>query len=132
MSLRPELRPYLVLTNSAMTQNLTSVATVIQKLSMISYQFIWSAGASPVGTVGLQVSNDFSLNATGNIANAGDWSTYWFLKSDGTYVTTLAVSGNSGSLYIEVPAVASYAIRAVYTFGSGTGTLNTWINGKVQ
>lgn len=131
MSLRPEIKPYSVLTNSSMVNSLTSLATIIQKLSMVSYQFVWTAGSTPVGTVGVQVSNDYSLDATGTVSNAGTWSTYYFLNSSGSFVTTLSVSGNTGNAIIELPNVAFYAVRAIYTRTSGSGTLNAIINAKV-
>lgn len=97
---------------------------------MVSYTHVWT-GTSPVGTVGVQVSNDFSITPTGQILNAGTWTTYSFLSA-GSYVTTVAVTGNAGSVAIELPQIAFYAVRAIYTFSSGTGTLNSYINGKVQ
>lgn len=130
MSFRPELKPYRVLTSSVMSASRNGDATVIQKLSVISYQFIWTG--TPTGTVGIQVSNDYSLDATGTVSNTGTWSTYWFMKSDGTFVTSLSTGGAAGNAYIELPALGSYAVRPIYTFSSGTGTLNIYVCGKVQ
>lgn len=131
MSIRPEIKPYSVITATSMGASINSAATIIQKLSMISYQFVWTVGSTPVGTVGVQVSNDFSLDAVGSISNAGTWSTYYFIKSDGTVVTSLSVSGSTGNAIIELPNVSFYAVRAIYTRTSGTGTLDALVCGKV-
>lgn len=130
MSVRPEIRPQLVITNNPMTASFDGSATIIQKISVVGYTFIWTAGSTPVGTVGVQISNDFSLTPTGQISNPGTWSTYTFVIGT-TAGTTAAVSGNSGSTYIEIPASGFYAIRPIFIFSSGSGTLNAWINGKV-
>ncbi len=130
MSIRPEIRPYEVIDAGSMAGSLTGLATVIQKTSIISYQFVWT-GSSPVGTVGVEVSNNYSLDPTGNISNAGTWTTYYFLIGAGTYATSIAVSGASGSAIIELPNIGFYAVRAIYTRSSGTGTLDVTINGKV-
>lgn len=131
MSFRPELKPYSVITSASLSASITGSATIIQKLSIISYQFVWSNGSSPIGTVGVQVSNNYSLDATGTVANAGDWTAYYFLVAAGTYATTIAVSGASGSAIIELPSIGFYSVRPIYTRSSGTGTMDVTINGKV-
>ncbi len=130
MAIRPEIRPYKVITNGSMIAGgLTSLVTIIQKISMVSYGFSW-AGTSPVGTVSVQASNDYSVDAQGNAQVAGTWNTLYFLSA-GSYVTTLAVSSNTGNTYIDIPQISAYAIRAIYTFTSGVGTLQATVCGKV-
>ena len=131
MAMRPEIRPYSAITNGSMVNTLTGLSTIVQKISILSYQFVWTAGSSPIGTVGVQVSNDFSIDPTGTISNAGTWSTYYFLIGAGTYATSIAVSGSTGNAIIELPTLSFYAIRPIYTRSSGTGTLNVILNGKV-
>lgn len=131
MSFRPQIRPQLVLTNNNMSATVRTAPAIVEKLSLISFQFVWSAGSTPVGTAGIEVSNDYSLTPQGAVSNAGTWSTFWFQKSDGTYVTTSAISGTSGSVPINLFDFAFYAVRGVYTFTSGSGTLNVTLCAKV-
>lgn len=124
MSSRPILSPFSVITNGDMSQaTIISKVTVIQNLSMVSYDISWS-GATPVGVLSVQVSNTYTQNADGSVANAGNWTTL-------TLSATTAVSGNTGNGFIDVDASAGYAIRLVYTKTSGTGSLQATVNGKV-
>lgn len=123
MSSRPQFNPYSVITNGDMTITLISVVTIIQKLSEISYSYSWS-GVSPVGTVTIQVSNDYAQNSDGTVKNAGTWNTLPLTSST-------AVSGNTGVGFIDVVGTGAYAIRTVYTPTSGSGTLNAIISAKV-
>ena len=106
-----------------MSGNLTSAVTILQSLTLVSYSLSWT-GTSPVGTVLVQVSNDYSLNANGTVNNAGTWTTL-------TLSTSASVSGNTGTGFINLGTVAAYAIRLLYTATSGTGNLNVVINAKV-
>ena len=113
--------PTSVITNGDMsTASITSTPLVIQQLSLISFQTVWS-GSSPVGALQVQTSNDFALNGDGSVRTAGTWTNVG---------SSVAVSGNSGSLEIALSDVPSYAIRIVYTKTSGTGTLQCLICGK--
>ena len=132
MSTRPQFSPMPVFnatTGQAMAGNLTSLVTIIQKLSMISYGVSWS-GSTPVGTLSVQVSNDYAQNPDGSVKTAGTWNTV-ILNVGGTPSTTIAVSGNTGNGFIDIDQMAAYAIRLIYTAGSGTGTINAVINAKV-
>lgn len=124
MSSRPQFSPHSVITNGDMSDSLTSEVTIIQKLSMISYDIAWTAGSTPVGTITVQISNTYSQNADGTVKNAGTWTTI-------TLSTTVDVSGNSGNAFIDIEATAGYAMRVIYTCASGSGTLNVTVNGKV-
>jgi hypothetical protein len=129
MSTRTNLRPQAVITAGDMSGNITSSPTILQSLTKLSYAFKWT-GTSPVGTVSVQLSNDYSLNADGTLKNAGTWNTAT-LSYNGSNVTTVPVSGNSGNGFIEVTTNA-YASRVIYTAGSGTGSLSAIVNGKVS
>lgn len=112
-----------------MSGNITGAVTLIQKISMLSYAYSWS-GTSPVGTVSVQVSNDYSILPNGTVNNAGTWNTLT-LNVGGSLVTTIPVSGNTGNTFVDIDSGA-YAIRTIYTAISGTGTLQCTINGKVS
>lgn len=130
MAFRPEVRPYQVLTNGSMAGSLTSSVTIIQKISKVSYTFVWSAGSTPVGTVSVQGSNDYAVDSQGNVSNSGNWKTLTITDA-GALATTVAVSGATGSTGIDVET-GFYAIRAIYTRSSGSGTLNAYVCGKVS
>lgn len=124
MASRPILPPFPVITNGDMSQaTITSAVTVIQNVSMLSYDISWS-GTSPVGAMTVQVSNTYKQNADGTVANAGNWTTL-------ALSAAAPVSGNTGNGFIDVDGTAGYAIRLVYTKTSGTGTLNVIASGKV-
>jgi len=113
-----------------MAGNITSAPTILQSLSLVSYAFSWT-GTSPVGTISIQVSNDFALTPEGQVSNAGTWNTLT-LNYGGSAVTTIPVSGNTGNGFVDLDPTAGYAIRAIYTATSGSGTLIATINGKVS
>lgn len=83
-----------------------------------------------MGTIAVQVSDDFSLNPDGTVKNSGTWSTLPFNVS-GTVVSSAPVSGNSGNGALDILQLGFYAVRLVYTAVSGTGTLTAMINAKV-
>lgn len=138
MSTRTNLRPQPVIgkvnnvdsgVSGTMTGNITSIPTILQSLTNGSYSYSW-AGTAPVGAVSVQISNDYSLNTTGQVANAGTWTTIFFTLNGSTVVNSAPVTGNSGTGIIEW-STGAYAIRTLYSFTSGTGTLQAVINGKV-
>lgn len=134
MSSRPNAGPYAALnstTGQSMSGNLTSRVSIIQFLSMPSYAVSWT-GSTPVGTIAVQVSNDYSQNADGTVNNAGTWNVMPFTDLTGTLVTSIPISGNSGNGFIDITDTSAYAIRLVYTSGSGSGTLNAIFAAKVS
>lgn len=137
MATRPQFNPYIVIPNAAaspantgsMAANIFSKPTIIQKLSMISYQAEWT-GTTPIGAASVEVSNNYSLNPDGSVKNAGTWTTMTF-QYNGTAVTSVPITGNAGNGFFDIDATGSYAMRFVYTATSGTGTLQVTINAKV-
>lgn len=130
MATRPKIPPELVINAGSMAGDLTSSPTIIQSLSMPTYQLSWS-GTSPVGTVSVQVSNDFALNADGTVKNSGTWDSLYLVVGSSAPSQTIAISGNSGHGFIDVPLTGAYACRLIYTRSSGTGTLNVTFSAKV-
>ena len=131
MADRPYNAPHQVITNGDMSQaSITSQVTILQQKTLISYSYSWS-GTSPVGTVAVQVSNDYVLSPDGKtVLNAGTWNAL-YLNYQGSGVLSIPVTGNTGNGFIDVDATAAYAIRTVYTKTSGTGTLQSFITAKV-
>jgi hypothetical protein len=144
MSTRPNFAPYVVLPNaygspansSSMAVNLISQPTIVSRLSMINYACVWS-GSSPVGTISVQASDDYELGPEGlnnPPINPGTWNTLPVSYYNGTTtstVTAIPVSGSTGNGMIDVATSGFYAIRLIYTAGSGTGSLTVTINAKV-
>lgn len=123
MSSRSILAPFSVITNGSMSTSLISKVTIMQHMSMLSYDISW-AGTAPVGVITVQVSNSYSINPDGSVKNAGSWTTL-------TLSSPTNVSGATGNGFIDIDATAGYACRLVYTRTSGTGLLNVIVNGKV-
>lgn len=105
-----------------MSGNLTSKVTILQMLSLASYSITWS-GSTPIGTVAVQVSNDYSENPDGSVRNAGNWS-------DLPLSAATAVAGASGTGFIDIDTIAGYALRLQYRRVSGTGTMQVVVSGK--
>lgn len=129
MSTRPLFGPTTVIGTGStvpgdMSASITSVPSVIQQISMFSYEVVWS-GTTPVGTISVQVSNDYRPATGGNPGVAGNWSTV-------TLSAVPAISGNTGTGFIDIDQLGAYAVRLVYTRGSGTGTMTAVIAGKVS
>ena len=124
MASRPIFRPFPVIANGDMSGNIISTVSIIDNLSMISYDISW-AGTTPIGTMSVQVSNTYTQNVDGTVRNPGNWTTL-------TLSAATPVSGNTGNGGIDVDATGFYAIRLVYNRVSGTGSMQAVINAKVS
>lgn len=129
MSTRPQTKPMQVITNGDMSGDITSLVTVLSQQSMCSYSFSWAA-SSPVGTISVQCSNDYSQNADGSVKNSGTWNSLT-VELSGNEVTSIPISGNTGIGFIDIDQLAAYAVRVIYTASSGTGSLQVTFTGKV-
>jgi hypothetical protein len=107
-----------------------SEATILASNSTISYSGSWS-GSTPVGTLALQFSDDYSLNPDGTVGNSGTWEIAP-VAINGAFVTSGTVSGNTGTFRFDVTTTSAHASRLLYTKGSGTGTLTIYVSGRVQ
>jgi len=130
LSTRTTLRPQVVINAGDMSGNITSAPTILQSLTLVNYSVTWT-GTSPVGTLAVQASSDYALTGGGAVANAGTWNTLP-LDLAGASVTSIPISGNTGNGMVDIDGLGAYAIRLVYTAGSGTGTMSATINGKVS
>ncbi len=136
MSTRTSLRPQVVIpspqatpaSTGDMSANITSAPTVLQSLTMVNYAYSWT-GTSPVGTISIQASSDCTVLPEGGVSG-GAWNTVP-LVSSGTAVTSVAVTGNTGNGMIDIYGLAAFAVRTVYTYTSGTGTLTATVTCKV-
>lgn len=114
-----------------MSASITSIVSVLPQVTVGSYSYSWT-GTSPVGTIAVEVSNDYRPGGINGVAaNAGTWTALYFnVNGSSTPTNSMSVSGNSGTGFLEWNTGA-YAIRTKYTRTSGTGTLTAIINGKV-
>ncbi len=123
MASRPQIKPFPVIADGDMSADIISKVTIIDDLSLLSYSITWT-GTSPVGTITVEVSNDYTQNADGNVRNAGTWNV---LPLD----ALTDVSGNSDHGFIDIDIQAGYAMRLHYTFTSGTGIMQALVVSKV-
>lgn len=131
MSSRPNIKQYPVIEDGDMSAtSITSDPTNLQLLTVGAYTYSWS-GTSPVGTISVEVSNDYKPGVMDiNPVNAGTWTPIYFTLNGSTAVNSAPVSGNTGTGVIEFSTGACF-IRTVYTKTSGVGTLQAVINCKV-
>lgn len=129
MSTRPRIPAYTVIDGESMASDITSQVTIIQSLSVFSYSYTWT-GSTPVGTISVQVSNDYEEDAQGGVANAGTWSDLP-VESNGVIVTAIPLTGNSGQGFVDIELHGAYAVRTFYDRTSGTGNLTAILNAKV-
>ena len=111
-----------------MAGNITSAPTILQSLTKLSYSVSWT-GTSPVGTISVQVSNDFTPLAGGGVTG-GTWNTLP-LNLSGAAVTSIPISGNTGNGFIDIESLSGGAVQLLYTFGSGVGTLTATVKAEV-
>ena len=107
-----------------MAANITSLPTILTNTSIISYTYSWT-GTAPVGVINVQSSNDYQLNAAGQVINPGTCNTL-------PLSTTASVSGNTGTGAIDIDTLGFYAVCTTYTASSGTGTLTAVVKTKVD
>lgn len=127
---RTNLRPQPIIVSGDMSANITSDPIIMQSLSGMGFHITWS-GTSPVGTMAVEVSNDYAIGATGEVQNVGTWVPVE-LSLAGSTVTSIPITGNTGKGFIDVEKTMAYAIRLFYDNTSGVGTMNAIANGKVS
>jgi hypothetical protein len=123
MSRKDNLRVYQNITNGNMASaSITSPATCIEWLDNIAIQLNFTG--SPVGTFQIQVSVDYAQDIGGKVTNAGNWVAV-------TLPSSPVAAGAPGQIIIDLNQLASPWIRVVYTRTSGSGSLNSFISGKM-
>ncbi len=130
MAQRTTLRPYPVFSAVSMATDQTSEATILQSISGVAYTLAWS-GTSPIGTIAVQGSNDYSLHPDGTEKSAGTWVPIYISVNGTSPAASAAITGNTGSALIEILKTTVYAIRLFYDATSGVGSLTATVNGRV-
>lgn len=119
-----KLAPYKISSAASLGANFTSKVTSINWVDNVAIQAIWSGGGAPVGAFNVEVSNDYSQDENGNVLRAGTWVAI-------TLNPGASVSGNSGSIFIDLNQLASQWIRVSYVRTSGTGLVDLWLSAKM-
>lgn len=99
---------YKIITNGDMTSNITSSVVDMSRTDGYSVYAKWTG--SPVGTLKIQASLD-GIN---------------YIDYPGS---ATAINGSGDAMY-EITTAFYDKVQIVYTFSSGSGTLNVQINGK--
>lgn len=100
-----------LVTGASMGADVTSDVYDTRDYDRVALQVVWSAGATPVGTVAIQG----SLDGTNFVAmNVG----------------TLSVAGNADHMVVDLTEMSLPFIRVLYTRTSGSGTMNVFLFGK--
>lgn len=123
MSSRPQFNPYPTIVDGDMSADITSEVTIIQKLTGISFSYVW-AGTAPEGRIVVEVSDDYSQNADGTVRNPGSWN-------ECPLSAVTLITGDTGTGFIDMAGCMAYAIRTRYIFDSGVGVLQSIITAKV-
>ncbi len=137
MSTRSNIRPQQVIPSaqgspangSSMAADIISAPTIMQSLTVANYSVSWT-GTSPVGAIVIEASNDFVLNPQGGVSG-GTWNALP-LSLGGQTVTSIPVTGNSGTGMIDIDTLGAGAIRLHYVATSGVGALVSYVAGKVH
>jgi hypothetical protein len=106
--------PIKIITNGSMAATLTSTAVDLIRTQQYSIQAAWTG--SPVGSIQLNVSNDIGL-----CANASNWV---------TYTASIQPVNGAGNFLWNIGFANYNCVEVVYTFTSGSGTLNVIYGGK--
>lgn len=101
--------------------SITSKITNLQFLDNVGLQLVFTG--SPTGTFDVEVSASYEQDSLGNVINAGTWTPI-------TLSPVPEATGSAGNIYIDINQTSSPWIRVVYTKGSGSGTLNSFITAK--
>jgi hypothetical protein len=122
MSSRPLTGPTVLANAVSMSSSVATKPLIIQMESMAAFSLVWTG--SPVGTFALETSDDYSLDASGEVKNAGTWNALPLSE-------TPTAAGTSGNDFINASSLAGYAVRVKYNYTSGTGSLTVVANAKV-
>jgi hypothetical protein len=126
MSMRPQLKPQVVVNAAAMTADVYSSPSNINGFGDVSYNLNWTG--TPTGTFLVEVCNDYVPSPPGVIPKepqSGSWVAL-------TLSTSVTASGSAGIAAIDIVGTSFAWIRLHYVFTSGTGALTATVAGKAS
>lgn len=109
--------------NGDMSDDIVSAVSSVRYQDNVGFQVVWTGDA--VGTFAVETSDNYSVDAGGNVSNAGDWIALTFDP------VLAAAAGVAGKFRIDVNQTGTLWVRLTYTSASGTGTLNVYTTVKV-
>lgn len=115
-------QPNPIFLNQSMTSTVSSKPEFIGQMSYIGFDLAWTG--TPTGSFTVEVSNSYSVDATGKTKNAGNWVAL-------TLSTSVTATGSPNSAFIDIDGVAASWIRLTYTPSASTGLLTAYLSGKV-
>lgn len=116
--------PHRLISATSMATSITSEQAIIEGTDIQAIEVEWT-GTSPVGTVTVEVSSYDKKTQTNST-----WKEIVFTNQTGTQVSTMAVSGNSGSHLLHILTLGVNAMRVKYNRTSGTGSLTVILSAK--
>jgi hypothetical protein len=125
------LKQYHSVINGDMSAVITSPITDISFLDNIGIQLDFSG--SPSGSFAIQISADYSQDASGNVKNAGSWVPLVLTYFTGSaFTSATSVPTYVGSpIYLDLTQLSAPYIRVVYTPSGGSGALNVYVTAKM-
>lgn len=120
---------YIPITVGPMAIQIISIPTILQSITKVSYQVVWSSGATPIGTISVEANNTGTVLPEGGYTG-GTWAKMPF-NVGGILYTDIPISGNSGDGLIDIKSTSVGALRLVYNPTSGDGILTATVVGKV-
>lgn len=115
------LSPIHLISAASMTTTITSPAVEVKLQDNVGFQLHWTG--APVGTFQFQVSMDHKEDMEGNIQVAGHWITL-------PVTPAIVAAGVADDAYVDLNQLSAIYARVVYTFTSGTGTLDVFADAK--
>lgn len=115
------LNPVHIIIAGDMSGNLTSPAVEVKLQDNIGIQMNWTG--APVGTFSFQISMDHKEDIEGNIVTAGNWITL-------PVQPAIVATGTPDVAYVDLNQQSAMYMRVVYSYISGSGTLNVFVDAK--
>lgn len=105
------------ISNAAMTANIFGTPVLLDQAEELSFQASWVG--TPTGNISVQVSDDMGADSIGT-SPLGTGITNWTDVSG----SSQPAGGSAGNFGYNLPNIGYKWARLIYTFTSGTGTLN--------
>jgi hypothetical protein len=124
-----------VITANGMTATVSSPSVSMRLLKALGVFLKWDAGTH-VGVVTIEVSPDRKENHPATMVASDqlviDAAATWYPLVAAQFTGTIpaVANGVAANTLIIVPTIVGRRARVTYTFTSGTGVLNAWMNGR--
>lgn len=116
------IQPFHNITDGDMSDDIVSEPTNVQYIDRITVQLIYTG--TPVGSFYVETSLNYTPPITGAVDNA-TWSALRLSPAP-------VASGTADDILIDITQTATPWLRIRYVSTSGTGTLNSYVSGKMS